>query len=128
MEKQKLVVAYSGGLDTSVMVKWLLEKYDAEVITATGNLGQSRELDGVQAKAYATGASKAHIKDLQEEFLADYVFPTLRAGALYEGVYPMASSHRPPAPGEICRRGGAAGGSVHGCARLHRQGERPGPL
>ena len=89
---EKLVVAYSGGLDTSVMVKWLHEKFNAEVITATGDLGQARELEGVQAKAYATGAVKAHVKDLKKEFLEDYVFPTLKAGALYEGVYPMATS------------------------------------
>ncbi len=118
MEKQKIVVAYSGGLDTSVMVKWLLDKYNAEVITATGNLGQSRELSGVQAKAYQTGASKVYIKDLQEEFLKDYVFPTLRAGALYEGVYPMACSIGRPLLAkyvvEVARQEGASI-IAHGC-------------
>jgi argininosuccinate synthase len=92
MEKLRLVVAYSGGLDTSVMVKWLNDKYDAEVITATGDLGQAKELVGLKEKALATGAVKAYIKDLKKEFLEEYVFPTLKAGALYEGAYPMATS------------------------------------
>jgi len=88
----KIAVAYSGGLDTSVMVKWLMEKYDAEIITVTGNLGQRRELDGVAAKARKTGASKVYVKDLCKEFVEGYVFPALKAGALYERSYPMATS------------------------------------
>lgn len=92
MNKNKIVVAYSGGLDTSVMVKWLMEHYDAEIVTATGDLGQKKELQGVQAKAYATGASKVYIKDLKDEFMKDYVFPALKAGALYENAYTMATS------------------------------------
>lgn len=92
MHKPRIVVAYSGGLDTSVMVKWLMERFDADIITATGNLGQRKELNGVQEKAYATGASKAYMRDLTDEFVREYVFPALRAGALYEGVYPMATS------------------------------------
>lgn len=92
MNKTKIVVAYSGGLDTSVMVKWLMEKYDAEIITATGNLGQQKELIGVKEKAYKTGVSRVYVEDLTEEFINGYIFPALRAGALYEGVYPMATS------------------------------------
>ena len=92
MAKKKIVVAYSGGLDTSVMVKWLLEKYDAEIVTATGNLGQYTELNGVEEKAIATGAVKAVIKDLREEFVTKYVWKALKAGALYEGAYPMATA------------------------------------
>jgi len=92
MDRAKIVVAYSGGLDTSVMVKWLMETYDAEVITATGNLGQKKELTGLREKAYATGAAKAYIKDLTEEFVRDFVFPALKAGALYEKAYPLATS------------------------------------
>ena len=92
MKKQKIVVAYSGGLDTSVMVKWLMERYDADIITATGNLGQKKELIGVREKALKTGASKVYIQDLTEEFVSDYIFPALKAGALYEKVYPMATS------------------------------------
>ncbi|MGE5364940.1 MAG: argininosuccinate synthase [Bacteroidota bacterium] len=90
MKKIKIVVAYSGGLDTSVMVKWLKEKYDAEIITATGDLGQRSELEGLEEKAFMTGASKAVIKDLREEFITKYVWTALKAGALYEGEYPMA--------------------------------------
>ena len=92
MNKEKIAVAYSGGLDTSVIVKWLQEKYDADVITVTGNLGQQKELEGVAEKAYKTGAKKVYIQDLKKEFVEDYIFPALRAGALYEHVYPMATS------------------------------------
>jgi len=88
----KVVVAYSGGLDTSVMIKWLIDRYGAEVITATGNLGQKKEIVGVREKALATGAVKAHVVDLTREFVRDYVFPALRAGAVYEKSYPMATS------------------------------------
>ena len=88
----KIAVAYSGGLDTSVMVKWLMEKYNAEIITVTGNLGQRKELVGVEEKAKKTGASKAYLKDLTEEFVEGYVFPALKASALYEKSYPMATS------------------------------------
>ncbi len=118
MSKQKVVVAYSGGLDTSVMVKWMNKKYDAEVITATGDLGQSKELDGLQAKAYATGATKAFIKDLKKEFLEEYVWPTLKAGAIYEGAYPMATSIGRPLLAkymvDIARQEGASI-IAHGC-------------
>ena len=92
MKKEKIAVAYSGGLDTSVIVKWLQEKYDADVITVTGNLGQEKELVGVADKAYKTGAKKVFIQDLKKEFVEDYIFPALKAGALYEHVYPMATS------------------------------------
>lgn len=92
MKKNKIVVAYSGGLDTSVMVRWLMEKYDADIITATGNLGQRKELVGIREKALATGVSAVYVEDLTREFVERYVFPALKAGALYEGVYPMATS------------------------------------
>ena len=92
MKKQRIAVAYSGGLDTSVIVKWLQEKYNAEVITVTGNLGQKKELSGVPEKAYKTGAKKVYVQDLRDEFVEDYIFPALRAGALYEFTYPMATS------------------------------------
>ena len=91
-KKMKIAVAYSGGLDTSVMVKWLMEKYDAEIITVTGNIGQKKELNGVEEKALMTGASKAFVLDATNEFVEHYVFPALRAGALYEHAYPMATS------------------------------------
>ncbi|MGH2567771.1 MAG: argininosuccinate synthase [Bacteroidota bacterium] len=92
MKKQRIAVAYSGGLDTSVIVKWLQERYNADIITVTGNLGQKKELAGVDRKAYKTGAKRAYIVDLQKEFVDDYVFPALKAGALYEQTYPMATS------------------------------------
>jgi argininosuccinate synthase len=92
MSKNKIVVAYSGGLDTSVMVKWLKENYDAEIITFTGNLGQTKELIGLEEKAVNSGASKAYVEDLTKEFIEEYAFPALRAGAMYEEAYPMACS------------------------------------
>lgn len=92
MKKPKIVVAYSGGLDTSIMVKWLMDKHDAEIITATGYLGQTTELVGVREKALKAGVSRAYVEDLTKEFVGEYVFPSLRAGALYEGAYPMATS------------------------------------
>jgi len=118
MEKTKIVVAYSGGLDTSVMVKWLIETFNADVITATGNLGQQKELTGVQDKAYATGATKAYLVDLKQEFVVDYIFPALKAGALYEQAYPMATSLGRPLLAklmvDIARREGATI-VAHGC-------------
>jgi argininosuccinate synthase len=92
VKKEKIAVAYSGGLDTSVIVKWLQEKYNADVITVTGNLGQKKELVGIAEKAYKTGAKKVCIQDLTKEFVYDYIFPSLKAGALYEFTYPMATS------------------------------------
>lgn len=92
MAKNKIVVAYSGGLDTSVMVKWLKDNYDAEIITFTGNLGQTKELIGLEEKAKKSGASKSYVIDLTKEFLEEYAFPALRAGAMYEDAYPMACS------------------------------------
>jgi argininosuccinate synthase len=90
--KKKIVVAYSGGLDTSIMVKWLNDKYDAEIITVTGHLGETAELEGLEEKAIKTGASKAYVIDLREEFISSYVWKALKAGALYEGTYPMATA------------------------------------
>jgi argininosuccinate synthase len=116
--KNKIVVAYSGGLDTSVMVKWLMERLDAEVITATGDLGQKKELQGLQAKAYATGATRVYIKDLKDEFMKEYVFPALKAGALYEKTYPMATSLGRPLLAkmlvDVARKEGATH-VAHGC-------------
>ena len=92
MSYKKIVVAYSGGLDTSVMVNWLKNKYDAELVTVTGNLGQKDELENLEEKAKLTGASKSYILDLQKEFITEYVWKALKAGALYEGQYPMATA------------------------------------
>jgi len=92
----KCVLAYSGGLDTSVIVPWLRENYDCEVICMTANLGQDDELDGLEAKALASGASKVYVEDLRGEFLADYVFPTVMAGAVYEREYLLGTSFARP--------------------------------
>jgi len=89
---KKVVLAYSGGLDTSVILKWIKKTYACEVITMTADLGQEEELDGLEAKALKTGASKAYIDDLREEFARDFVFPMLRAGAVYEGRYLLGTS------------------------------------
>ncbi len=89
---KKVVLAYSGGLDTSVILKWIKKTYQCEVVTMTADLGQEEELDGLEAKALSTGASKAYIDDLREEFARDFVFPVLRAGAVYEGRYLLGTS------------------------------------
>lgn len=92
MAKEKIVLAYSGGLDTSVILKWLKETYDAEIIAFTADIGQKDELDGLEAKALATGASKVYIDDLREEFAADFIYPMFQSGALYEGQYLLGTS------------------------------------
>ncbi len=89
---KKVVLAYSGGLDTSIILKWIQQEYDCEVITLTADLGQQEELDGIDEKALATGASKAYIEDLKEEFVGDFVFPMMRAAAIYEGRYLLGTS------------------------------------
>jgi argininosuccinate synthase len=88
----KIVCAYSGGLDTSVLLQWLKETYGAEVIAFCANIGQEEELDGLEQKALNTGASKCFVDDLQEEFARDFIFPMFRAGALYEGQYFLGTS------------------------------------
>ncbi len=88
----KIVVAYSGGLDTSVLLKWLKEKYSAEIIAYCADVGQADELDGLEQKALTTGASKCYIGDLKEEFARDYIFPMIQAGAIYEGRYLLGTS------------------------------------
>ncbi len=95
-EVQKVVLAYSGGLDTSVIVPWLKHNYGCEVVCFCADLGQEEELDGLEEKALASGASKLYIRDLREEFLTDFVFPTLRAGAVYEREYLLGTSFARP--------------------------------
>ncbi|MCZ8523589.1 MULTISPECIES: argininosuccinate synthase [Paenibacillus] len=92
MAKQKIVLAYSGGLDTSIILKWLKETYDAEIIAFTADIGQKEELDGLEEKALSTGASKVYIDDLREEFAKDFIYPMFQAGALYEGQYLLGTS------------------------------------
>src|SRR2546423_1735605 len=88
----KIVLAYSGGLDTSVILSWIRDRYDAEVIAFCANIGQEEELKGLEAKAKKTGASKCYISDLEEEFARDFIFPMFQAGALYEGQYFLGTS------------------------------------
>src|SRR5438094_6529118 len=89
---RRIVLAYSGGLDTSVILRWLIERYQAEVVAFCADLGQAEELAGLDEKARRTGASKTVIEDLREEFVRDYVFPMLRAGAIYESQYLLGTS------------------------------------
>ena len=96
-EIKKVVLAYSGGLDTSIIIPWLKENYNnCEVIAVSGNVGQGTELDGLEEKAIKTGASKLYIEDLTEEFIEDYVYPTVQAGAVYENQYLLGTSFARP--------------------------------
>jgi len=96
-EIKKVVLAYSGGLDTSIIIPWLKENYNnCEVIAVSGNVGQADELEGLEEKALKTGASKLYIEDLVDEFVDDYVVPTMKAGAVYEGKYMLGTSFARP--------------------------------
>src|SRR3977135_1900978 len=88
----KIVLAYSGGLDTSIILRWLKENYEAEIIAFCADIGQEEELDGLEKKALSTGASKCIIEDLREEFARDFIFPMMQAGAIYEGQYFLGTS------------------------------------
>jgi argininosuccinate synthase len=107
----KVVLAYSGGLDTSVILRWLIETYKCDVVAYCADLGQGEELIPVREKALRTGASSVHIKDLREEFVRDFVFPMLRANAVYEGTYLLGTSIARPliakAQVEVARAAGA---------------------
>jgi argininosuccinate synthase len=105
---RRVVLAYSGGLDTSIIVPWLREHYGAEVICFCADLGQGDELSGLRARALASGAADCVVEDLREAFARDFLFPMLQAGAIYERA--RAGGPRPPPP------------------RLHGQGQRPGAL
>ena len=96
-EVKKIALAYSGGLDTSIIIPWLKETYPGcEVIAISADVGQGTELDGLEEKAIKTGASKLYIEDLKEEFITDYIYPTLKAGAVYEGEYLLGTSFARP--------------------------------
>ncbi|MEN4100226.1 MAG: argininosuccinate synthase, partial [Anaerolineaceae bacterium] len=114
----KVVLAYSGGLDTSVILPWLIENYGCEVICYTADVGQGAELSGLEEKAYACGASKIIIEDLQDQFARDYLFPYIRSGAVYEGKYLLGTSVARPLiakrQAEIALQEGADG-VAHGC-------------
>ena len=117
--KEKVVLAYSGGLDTSIIIPWLKENYNnCEVIAVSGDVGQGTELDGLEEKAIKTGASKLYIEDLTDEFVDDYVFPTVKAGAIYENKYMLGTSFARPVIAkrivEIALKEGADA-ICHGC-------------
>jgi len=118
MAVKKVVLAYSGGLDTSVCLKWLQEEYGAEVVTFTADVGQGKELDPVEGRAKGTGASKVYIEDLRDEFAREYVFPALKAGAIYESKYMLSTALGRPLIGkrlvEIADMEGADA-IAHGC-------------
>ena len=118
MKVKKIVLAYSGGLDTSVIIKWLKEKYNCEIIAFSADIGQGAELESVREKALKTGASKVFIEDLKKEFVGDYVFPMLRGNAFYECSYLLGTSIARPLIAKeqirIAEREGADGVS-HGC-------------
>ncbi len=118
MSKEKVVLAYSGGLDTSIIIPWLKENYDYEVIAVCGDVGQGKETEGLEEKALRTGATKLYIENLQEEYVTDFIWPTLKAQAVYEGKYLLGTSHARPCIAkrivEIARQEGATA-ICHGC-------------
>jgi argininosuccinate synthase len=115
---KKVVLAYSGGLDTSIIIPWLKENYDYDVIAMVGDVGQGEDIEAVVKKAYATGASNVIVEDLREEFLTGYVFPALKAGAVYEHKYLLGTSLARPVIAkhqvEVALREGATA-VAHGC-------------
>ncbi len=115
---KKVVLAYSGGLDTSIIIPWLKENYNnPEIIAVSGNVGQASELEGLEEKAKKTGASKLYVADLTEEFLTDYVFPCVQAGALYEDYMLGTAFARPPIAKKVAEIALAEGADAicHGC-------------
>ena len=118
MTYKKIVCAYSGGLDTSVMIPWLRENYGAEIITYTGDLGQGEDLAAIKAKALRTGAAAAEVDDLQSRFVTEFIWPAVRAGALYEGQYPLHTALGRPLLSqrlvEVAQKYGADA-IAHGC-------------
>ena len=118
-EIKKVVLAYSGGLDTSIIIPWLKENYNnCEVIAVSADVGQESELDGLEEKALKTGASKLYIEDLRKEFIEDYIYPTMKAGAVYENTYLLGTSFARPVIAkrivEIAQKEGADA-ICHGC-------------
>ncbi|MDR0856340.1 MAG: argininosuccinate synthase, partial [Clostridiales bacterium] len=94
--KERVLLAYSGGLDTSIIIPWLKEHYDCDVVAMAADVGQGAELDGLEAKALKTGAVKLYVEDLREEFITDFIYPTLKMGAVYEGKYLLGTSFARP--------------------------------
>lgn len=118
MSKEKIVLAYSGGLDTSIIVTWLKEQYDCDIIAVCCNAGQKEDFGAIERKAYLTGATKAYVLDIREEFITDYIWPTLKLGAIYENDYLLGTSMARPLMAkklvEIAEKEGAFY-IAHGC-------------
>ncbi len=118
MAKEKILLAYSGGLDTSIIIPWLLENYDCEVLAMAGEVGIGLDHEALRSKALKCGASACFIEDIAEEFITDYIFPTMKAGAIYEGKYLLGTSFARPIIArrmvEIAKREGCTA-IAHGC-------------
>ena len=119
-------LAYSGGLDTSVMLRWLKEQYSCEVVCYCADVGQGAELTGLEEKAHATGASKLYVEDLREEFVRDYVWTAVKANAVYEGVYLMGTSLARPVIAKTTDRDRSTRRRRCRRSRLDRQRKRSG--
>lgn len=118
MSKEKIVLAYSGGLDTSIAIKWFQEKYNLDVIAVVGDLGEGKDLEAIKEKALKTGAIACHVLDLKQEFANEYLSKALKANALYEGVYPLVSAlSRPLISKKLIEVANASGATsvAHGC-------------
>ena len=126
---KKVMLAYSGGLDTSIIIPWLKENYDgAEVVAFCGDVGQGDDFEAVRQKALATGASKCIVKDLRDEFVRDYCYKALAAGAVYEDRYLLGTALARPLIAYHQVQAAIREGADALVARRHRQGQRPGPL
>ena len=123
---ERIVLGFSGGLDTSIAIPWLAERYRAEVIAVTVDLGQGRELTDLRARALALGATRAHVLDARDEFAREYILPALQAGALYEDRYPLATALAGPYREET-HRGCASRRSDGDRSWMRHAGQRSGP-
>ena len=126
---KKVALAYSGGLDTSIIIPWLKENYGCEVVAVCGDIGQGGdELTGLEEKARKTGASEVHVADMREEFVSEYLWKLVRAGGVYEHKYLLGTSIARPLLAKTTGGSGARHRLRRAGARLHRQGQRSGPL
>ena len=126
-EVGRVLLLYSGGLDTSVMLKWIQDEYEAEVVALTVNLGQPDEdYEVIRGKALQLGALDCHVIDAREEFARDYVAPAIKANGLYGGGYPLFTALGRPLIAKLAVEYARKSGLRHGRPRLHRQGQRPG--
>ena len=123
-----VVLAYSGGLDTSVAIRWIKEQYNLDVITVTIDIGNARDLPAIAARAEKIGAVKTMVIDGRDDFVRYFVWPALQAGAIYEGEYPLATALARPLIARLLGRRCACRGSDCCGARLYRQRQRPGTL